>query len=378
MRPITRHAIAVLTFCTVMAALAACSSSDTSGAGTTDPGYLKTTAAEVDTLLGTTGTYQSPPTTAPAHQLGKKIFLISCGQASDACSVPMAGAQKAIAALGWTSTLVDSQGDPAAESSGIRRAISEHADGIFMYYIDCSAVASALGEAKTAGIPVVAAEGVDCGADGSSPDLFTWAVTYAGDASYLDWVDQWSDAMVKYAIVHEKGKANILFVTDNEATGSKAIAASAKKVAAKCGGCSYDSLLVPFSAIGTSLQGQVQQRLLQHPSTNAVIPGYESILVGGVAAGVRASGLKGLLLSAAEGNTAATEVFTSGEASYGSGIPLEWEAYSGIDAFVRIFAGEKPVSSGIGVQLYDTTHNAPTSSYRAPFDFEKVYEDAWR
>jgi len=61
-----------------------------------------------------------------------------------------------------------------------------------------------------------------------------------------------------------------------------------------------------------------------------------------------------------------------------SGLDNEAEAWSAIDALNRLFQGATPVSSGIGVQIYDAEHNLPASGpYVSPIDYQSVYRAAW-
>ena len=85
-----------------------------------------------------------------------------------------------------------------------------------------------------------------------------------------------------------------------------------------------------------------------------------------------------------EGGEASLEALRSHKGvAYGAGYDIGWEAWSAMDSFVRLFAGEEPVSSGIGIQLYDkdaegTETNVPTSGrYVPPFDYAKLYAEAW-
>ena len=55
-----------------------------------------------------------------------------------------------------------------------------------------------------------------------------------------------------------------------------------------------------------------------------------------------------------------------------------WEGYQTIDNLVRLFAGEPPAGSGIGLQVYDLEHNIPADGgYRPPVDFKAAYREAW-
>ena len=73
---------------------------------------------------GYKGTYTAPPTNGPPAQKGKNVWIISCGQASESCSVPADAAQQAGQMLGWKVTLFDAQLNPANYTVGIDKAIA--------------------------------------------------------------------------------------------------------------------------------------------------------------------------------------------------------------------------------------------------------------
>jgi ribose transport system substrate-binding protein len=341
-------------------------------------GSLAKMEASVKNLLGPVGTYEAPPTAPVTPKGDQTVALISCGQSFPACSNPMNGAKEAAEAVGWKVELFDSKGDTNAAGAGIRRAVANGDDGIFIYYIDCQYLKAPLEEAKRAGVPVVAAESVDCNESSpGAPALFTSTVTYAGGDNYISWVKKWWEAQLEYAIVKEQGEANILMFTDNTQLGSKAIVEATEELVPECSSCTDVIHTFPFANIGTSLQGEVEQEMLKNPDTNVVMSGYEAVLVGGVAAGLQASSGE-LLVSAAEGGRGGIQMMREDKAQFAGGIPVEWEGWAGIDGLVRLLAGQKPQSSGIGVQLLDTETNMPSGPlYEPPVDYQKLYEKSW-
>ena len=57
---------------------------------------------------------------------------------------------------------------------------------------------------------------------------------------------------------------------------------------------------------------------------------------------------------------------------------LDWESYAAIDDLNRAFAGEEAQPSGIGLAIVDKEHNLATKGgYQPPFDFAKLYRQAW-
>ena len=62
----------------------------------------------------------------------------------------------------------------------------------------------------------------------------------------------------------------------------------------------------------------------------------------------------------------------------GVGTPARWEGFAGIDALLRLFAGDPVAGSGIGLQVFDADHNLPAEGrYVPPVDFESAYKKAW-
>lgn len=361
---------------------AACGSDDKSdGGGTSGSGpdpALAEIQSNVDKWLSDTGTYQAPPTESPKPATGKTIALISC---TYTCERPVASAQDAAKVLGWKTTVFNAKNDPAAAATGIRNAIAAKADGIFVYYLDCKYIRSALVEAKRANIPVVAAISLDCNEDGGE-SLFTHVVTYV-EGDFIEFSRAWGAAGADYAISKLNGKANLLMVTDDVAKSSTALAEAAEQEFAKCKTCNFYKEYFPASAFETGVRDRVSQQLLKHPDINAVMVGYEAVLGLGAQQAVTSAG-KDLVFGVGEGGEASLEALRSYKGvAYGTGYDIGWEAWSAIDSFVRLFAGEKPVSSGIGIQLYDKSAdgaktNVPASGrYVPPFDYAKLYTEAW-
>jgi ribose transport system substrate-binding protein len=352
----------------------------TGGSGAADPALAEINA-KVDKWLSDTGTYEAPPTDSPKPEPGKTIALISC---TYTCERPIASAQDAAKVLGWKTTVFNAKNDPAAAATGIRNAIAAKADGIFVYYLDCKYIRAALVEAKRADIPVVAAISLDCDQeeDGGGESLFTHVVTYV-EGDFIEFSRAWGESGADYAIAKLDGKANLMMVTDDVAKSSTALAEAAEEEFAKCKTCNFYKDYFPFAAFETGIRDRVSQALLKNPDTNAVMVGYEAVLGLGAEQAVKGAG-KDLMFGVGEGGEASLEALrTYDGVAYGTGYDIGWEAWSAMDSFVRLFAGEEPVSSGIGIQIYEKdadgkTTNVPESGrYVPPFDYAKLYTEAW-
>jgi hypothetical protein len=105
----------------------------------------------------------SPPTSAPSHKAGEKVWVISCGQASTGCALPTANAVASGKLLGWKMTSCDGNfGIADAYDTCIRSAIAAGANGVEIVSTDCNQAYSGMLELKAKGIPLVGSEGFEC------------------------------------------------------------------------------------------------------------------------------------------------------------------------------------------------------------------------
>ncbi|WP_347350591.1 substrate-binding domain-containing protein [Intrasporangium sp.] len=380
---IRRHLSAVAAV-VLTAALAACGTADSdpqSGSAAQAAPGAGVAAVQGDFDRWIKGTSVAPPVAdSPKAAAGKHIWIISCGQSNASCARGTKGAQDAAAAIGWEATVYDTKGNLSTAGDGIRQAIAGRADGIFMYFIDCSYAQQPLAEAKAAGIPVVQAEGIDCNiADPKSPSLFTHSVSYE-EGPLLTWLESFGASLAALLVTETNGRGNILFVADNVAIGTQNVIKGYKREMAKCPDCTSEVVEYSFDQLTAGVSQQVQQKLLQKPDTDAVGVAYDGILQGGVSVAVLQSirGGRHLVLAAGEGSAPTMDLVRKGSVVGGSGLDNEWEGWSGVDNLNRIMQGAPGVGSGIGIQLYDKEHNVPASGpYVATVDYQAAYRKAW-
>jgi ribose transport system substrate-binding protein len=383
-RPARPLLVAVVMALVALAALAGCGSdsdsgSSSGGSGGSDSAGTSTSAssATLDALYK--GTYESPPTSGPAPARGRDVWLISCGQSLSICAAAMSGAQEAGDLLGWKTTVFDGKFNPTIEGNGIRQAIAAGADAIVLYAMDCDVVKSPLTQAKKAGITVIGVESLDCSeTNPGQPSLFDGTVTYV-EGPYATWIKQYGAAQADWTIADSGGKAEMLALVSSEGAALKLIADGVRDQMKTCSGCKLDELEIRPTDAGPPLTAKTQQALLQHPDADYLIVPFDGLITSGVSAALQASGRAGKVkIVGTEGQPPNMQLVRDGKQAAGVGIPIEWEGYAAIDGLVRLFAGREPVSSGIGIQVYDADHNVPkTGGYVAPFDFRAAYRQAW-
>jgi ribose transport system substrate-binding protein len=326
------------------------------------------------------GTYTGPPKTAPKAEPGKNVWLVSAGQAATVASMAIGGANDAAKALGWKPTVYDGKFDPSVWSNGIRQAIADKADGIILYLIDCNLVKGALKQAKDAGVAVVGIESLDCNETNPGEEPLLSGMPEYVEGTYGKWIKEFGRVQALWAIAATGGKAEVLFSKTDEVKGFTLIREGAEEELKKCAGCKADYYAFRQADLGPQLRQKTEQALLKNPKSNVMILPFDSMVTSGVSAAISSAGRRDMKVVGAEGEAANIDMIREGKVGMdaGVGIPTRYEGFAGIDVMLRLFAGEKPVSSGMGLQLFDKDNNLPASgTYQAPMDFETEYKKAW-
>jgi ribose transport system substrate-binding protein len=374
--------------------LSACGTSATgaaSGGSTAQPAGpgLQTMETRLNALYA--GTFTAPPAKSPRPAKGKNVWLIAFDESQSFSSVWSSASQRAGAALGWQTHVVDGKGSSANALQGIREAIAARASAIVVEVFDCSTVKSGIEQAKSAGIVVIADQSNDC-----SPHLFDYTVTYnpglypGNDGSFSAYVAAWAKAGADWLGVKSDGKAQVIALEETDAAAGILQYQGFADELKLCSGCHIvDRVTFVASDYGPPLQEKVRQALLQYPQANAIaVPVADSVFTSGVAATLRASGrLNNLLISGAAADSPANIGYIrnhQGEDEANCQVE-PWDAYSGMDALNRLFNRQQPVlASGNGFQLLDRTHNLPGPGSPCllmrngrPFDYERLFVKAW-
>lgn len=320
------------------------------------------------------------PKDGPEAQTGKDVLLVNPASTAPTGAAVTTAMGEAADALGWELAVFDGNYSPDQYQEGIREGIARGVDGILMDAIDCPVVKNALQEAQDAGIPVVGMEGADCDElDPSQSSLFAADFTYA-QGSLIDWGEAVGAAQADWLIAQTEGDAKVIEFPVVELVVTKAVHDGFIERMESCDSCEVESVELPADLIGPGLQERVEQTLLQNPDANAVEFPYDDLLTSGAAAAIRASGRypDQLKVIAGTGFPANMELIRQQQGQdAGFGYPYDWQAYAGADLLNRILADAEPVSSGIGVQIYDGEHLPDSEGYEAPLDFKSAYEEIW-
>ena len=388
--PITARRVATAGVAASLLLLAGCGGStkaapDTkattpSGGGTTSSTPAGTSGEQVSSAP-----LKAPDATARPGAKGKKIVVISAGQASISNSVPVAAAVEAAKALGWTTTTYDEAFNPASAPGLVGQAIASGAQGIILDATDCPTVKNALEQAKAKGIKVVGIYSFDCNDPifgGGGQPLFSGQINYGARAADIGkFTEQYGADQAKAVVKATDGKAKVVFFNDQEFSVLRYTGKGFLDELAKCAGCKVVAK-VDFTGteLGPNLQQKVTSALLQHPEANAVKSPFTAATLLGIGPAVTQSGRGSkLYVMGGEGFAPELDLLRSGQGLNAVNIaPSDWTAYAAIDTMNSLFSGKPIAESGLGWQLVDKQQGLPASGPYVPtVDFKAAYKKAW-
>lgn len=401
MHSITRPRLAALVAVLVVAAgglgLTACGSSSggntaptTSTTNKASSSLLKTAADQV-ALLYSGDLYSLPTGTVPKPPKGKNIWAISYGQASLYAAEGAKAMQEAGKKLGWKVRVWDGKYDPNQWLAGIRAATANGANAIWLYTVDCAPVKAAIDEARKAGVEVIISAAQNCGPTGQNGvydvhlkvgyDDKTGIIKQSetDPISTMKWNRAWGAGQGWWTLAKTNGKVKAISFRETDCPACIAENEGFNTVIKLCPQCELWE--VPFTGTdfgGNKLQQKAQQALIQHPDANVVNAAYDTPVTSGIAAAVKASGRK-LLLLGGEGDPPNVDLVYEGVQSVGTGYDPGYEAWCAVDAMISRFGGQEPRACGIGFQFYDKDHNLPPKgqAFKAPVDYQSAFLKQW-
>jgi ribose transport system substrate-binding protein len=326
------------------------------------------------------GTYKEPEAPGVDAPEGKDIWLVSNGMGVEYQVRLADAAGQAAEELGWTLHVYDGKFDPNQMLTGVQQAVVAKADGIIVGAIDCAIVTNAAKQAAEAGIPIIGVEAQDC-----EGGLYAHNVDYAGKQPLEEWLKDFGRAQAAWVIAETEGQAKAVINTGSDTWATRTMSNGVKAGFEDCSTCEIlgDAEFVAAD-FGPGLQEKIQQALTKAPNANAFIPSFDAVMTqsGGTQAVKSTGRIDQLAVGGGEGTSAGIEEIRSGQGmEMCAGQSAEWEAYSALDALVRIFLERDPaeVDTGNGIQVCDKDHNLPEEGehYTPPVDFVTAYHKLW-
>ena len=341
-----------------------------SGAGAATPTVAKAQAA-VKTYMGTKP-FQGPTTAVKAVK-GKKVTVVACPLANEGCLKAANAVKDAGKLLGWSVTLVDGKGDPAATAAAMAQAIAGKTDGIALIAIDRASTGSALAKAHSANIPVVGF--ADDNIPGTGPDNVFAEVTLDGD--------RLGDMLGQWIVADSNGKAKVAMFNAPELSTIRKRFAATQKVLKACRTCKIESVTnFTLATSFTQLPLLTNNVLLSHPEVTYVWnpAGAFGTLQGTTIDQTQAKGkVKVVTFDCVSTNLSLIRSGTSTLKACAATGEIQ-SGYAIVDQLNRAFAGQPaaPTGNTIPFRLIDKS-NAPDPKIGWPGDtgFAAAYKKMW-
>ena len=193
-------------------------------------------------------------------------------------------------------------------------------------------------------------------------------------------------ALADYVLANTEDDAKIVIVTEYDLSSPRIASEAGLDQLKQCPGCEVVEVEITVADYGPGLQQKMEQTLLQHPDTDAVLVLNDAVLSTGTIAALKGADLWGkVVIGGGEGTEEMVTLMRDYPMPWGFDIwPVAWEGYAAMDAINRLANGEEPVSSGMGFQLADREHNLPADSDilvvtngGEPIDYAAAYKEAW-
>jgi ribose transport system substrate-binding protein len=376
-----RAAAAALTAVLLTAACGGGSGSGTASGSTGGASSSSDSAAELAAAYtGVTGT---PPTDAAKPKAGIKVWIVSCGQQVPSCATPVAAAQEAAKAAGWTPSVCDGQLNPNQWGACVRQGISAKANVIIPIGIDCRDIKAPSEEAKAAGITIVGGGGADCDASGGTK---LWASERLQLPNYT--IQQYWELNGKlnadWLIGKTGGKGEILLVNFTDPLWGPWITEGFKNELATCSGCKIvkELDLTNNDFVSNTAVSKFSTALLQAPTADGVMVAVGGWMTGGIAQAIVSSGRGDkLAVTTGFGDAGNYDLIRDNrgqDAVLGYASP--WGAWGSIDTAIRVLDGQQPVVEGDGIQIVDKDHGLPATAgqdFQPSVDYVAAYKKDW-
>jgi ribose transport system substrate-binding protein len=314
------------------------------------------------------------PTSPTKAVAGKKIWIISCSQASN-CSIDTSAAAEAAQAIGWTATVFDGQGDPARYSQGIRNAVADGAAGIILISVPTGLVTDALRFASQHHVQVVNAASQDT-SDTQTDDPAIFANVVHPWADQGTWLGQW-------LVADSKGTAQVVIFRDDEFSGVQLRQDMVAAQLAKCSGCAVlDQNKLSISDATSSRMTEITKAEIDRFGSKLkyIVSPYGTVEAFIIPA-IKAAGRTDIKVVGYDGNKQQSSFCNEGSVGAIAVTLLGWTGWAGVDQMNRAFNNQPAVNEN--VKGFLATHdggscpNDQLAESLVKYDYKSKFKQLW-
>lgn len=358
-----------------LAVAAAAGASETAVAALPNLSYARAQVARYRAVP----TWRAPGPPIEARKAkGKTVFVVPRLSALPYQRLLDRGLRAAALAAGVRIVEEENEGQPAQWAASVEHAIAQRADLIALLGgPDLAQLRPQLGQARAAGIPVVADAADD---DGGSQPL-------PGVAARVAVASQAGQRLAADAtIARLGGGADTLIVTAGDVRGSRSLVAAIQDEYAKVcgGGCTTTVVNVPLAGWSTRLALAVRAALQADPAIDFVHPIYDSMMPYAVA-GIEAAGAgRRVRLGTVDGSDYVLRMIQEkahkGVVVFDVGTSVDWRGWADMDAILRVLLGRPvPATLELPLRLFDAANVAAAGSPPTPLQgYGSAYAAGYR
>jgi ABC-type sugar transport system substrate-binding protein len=354
----------------VLVAAGCGSSGSSSGGGGSSNGQSAASGADVAGAEKLVKQYETRPTKIPVSQpigkpvpKGKKVFDVSCGIA--ACVYSGQLEKQATDMLGWSNTVIATDGTPQQLTNGVSSAIRSGANAIWIDTGDPNELAASIKEARDKGVFF----GVCC-SSATMPDQVDFTTLTPPQ------IGPYGKALAAEVVADSKGKANALYV-DLPAFPILAKMASDFKSTYQslCPKCVYGDLGIPPTSLGKDAPDRIVSYLRAHPGVNYLVLSQDTALLPGLVPALKTAGFNNIKMVGQGGDSTVYQAVRDGDMLAITPNTDYDLVFSEVDAMARHFAGVKVLPTVLPIWLVTKDNIPDTSSGSIAFveDFKAQY-----
>jgi ABC-type sugar transport system substrate-binding protein len=259
---------------------------------------------------------------------GKKVAFISCGV--EACTVQGKIIAQGAKDLGWTSSMIATDGTPEKLQQAFGTAMRNGANAVILNGVNRALVSKQIADAKKHGVAFVTCCSTESVGDGI---LYNTSTPQQNDEIARDLAAQ--------VVADTKGKANALYVNITAFAILKNLGTLFERsYKSYCPKCDVASIDIPLTALGKDAPDRIVAYLRSHPKVNYVVLSVSDALGSGLPAALQAAGLANKVKIVGQGGGTQIFQYISG-GQVQSIVPFDYYAidYLMLDALARHFAG---------------------------------------